>query len=478
MSFHRPAGFSDDDDSDSDYECEYSPQFIRNSDNGQQTYHQEKSESKESLFYSALKNEDIETMRSMLVDGFHIDQPLPGGWSPLMHACLLGSLPVIEFLIKEGANVNFNKELFTPLMALCKSSSSNQDDLVKGFDLLLENNANVNAMDRHATTALMNACNSGHIELVKKLLECKCDINAQDTLGMSALFHAVNGGQEDVVRVLMEGKARVDLIDKQRRSAFDLAILKGYEHLGKLVCSKKERRRLIEEQDDECLPVPCLTTKDPVEELFAQLPASNTKSSSGFSSDIVKLLSAMELRHFIKLFEENNVQLNEFLLITDEKLKDLGVRFSVHRQRILSSIKKLHVHQWNKASLGVKPRNQTIHVGDGVKLMCNVTKHLHILNATLNFVRIHQPIPIQLKVFESIESVLHQVDLISKELNAIQSFSSFLKNKEKLEPVDLIKPTKRETRFNTFIITTVFVGFVLLYREKVFVKKLFSVNIW
>lgn len=478
MSFHRPAGFSDDDDSDSDYECEYSPQFNRNSDNDQQTYHQEKSESKESLFYSALKNEDIETMHSMLVDGFHIDQPLPGGWSPLMHACLLGSLPVIEFLIKEGANVNFNKELFTPLMALCKSSSSNQDDLVKGFDLLLKNNANVNAMDRHATTALMNACNSGHIELVKKLLECKCDINTQDTLGMSALFHAVNGGQDDVVRVLMEGKARVDLIDKQRRSAFDLAILKGYEHLGKLVCSKKERRRLIEEQDDECVPVPCSTTKDPVEELFAQLPASNTKSSSGFSSDIVKLLSAMELRHFIKLFEENNVQLNEFLLITDEKLKDLGVRFSVHRQRILSSLKKLHVHQWNKASLGVKPRNQTIHVGDGVKLMCNVTKHLHILNATLNFVRIHQPIPIQLKVFESIESVLHQVDLISRELNAIQSFSSFLKNKEKLEPVDLIKPTKRETRYNTFIITSVFVGFLLLYREKVFVKKLFSVNLW
>lgn len=472
MSFHRPAGFSDDDDSDSDYEFEHS-----NTDSIQ-IYQLEKSESKECIFYLALKNGEIETISAMLDHGFHVDQPLEGGWSPLMHACLLGSLPIIEFLIKKGANVNFNKELFTPLMALCKSSSSNQNDLAKGFDLLLKNNVNVNAMDRHATTALMNACNSGHIELVKKLLECKCEINTQDTLGMSALFHAVNRGQEDIVRVLMEGKARVDLIDKQRRSAFDLAILKGYEHLGKLVCSKKERRRLIEEQDEECLPVPCLTTKDPVEQLFAQLPASNTKSSSGFSSDIVKLLSAMELRHFIKMFEKNNVQLNEFLLITDEKLKDLGVRFSVHRQRILSSLKKLHVHQWNKASLGMKPRNQTIHVGDGVKLMCNVTKHLHILNATLNFVRTHQPIPIQLKVFESIESVLHQLDLISKELNAIQSFSSFLKNKEKLEPVDMIKPTKRETRYNTFIITTVFVGFVLLCREKVFVKKLFSINIW
>lgn len=477
MSFHRPAGFSDNDDSDSDYEFEYSSQFNKDSNNCKQTYHQEKSESQESIFYLALKNGEIETMSAMLVDGFHIDQPLPGGWSPLMHACLLGSLPVIEFLIKAGANVNFNKELFTPLMALCKSSSSNQNDLVKGFDLLLEKNANVNAMDRHATTALMNACNSGHIELVKKLLECKCDINTQDTLGMSALFHAVNGGKEDVVRALMEGKARVDLIDKQRRSAYDLAILKGHEQLSKLVCSKKERRRLIEEQDEECLPLPCLATTDPVEELFNQLPASNTKSSSGFTFDIVKLLSAMELRHFIKIFEEKNVQLNEFLLITDEKLKDLGVRFSVHRQRILSSLKKFHVHQWNKASLGVKPRNQTIHVGDGVKLMCNVTKHLHILNATLNFVRIHQPIPIQLKLFESIECVLHQVDLISREINAIQSFSSFLKKNEKIEPVDLIKPKKRGSRCNTFIITAVFVGFVLLCREKVFVKKLLAVNI-
>lgn len=476
MSYYRPAGLSDEEDSDSDYDCEYVPVTRYNGDSNKT---REITESKESLFYSALKNEEIETMRRMLDDGFPVDQPLPGGWSALMHACLLGSFPITEFLIKQGANVNFNKELYTPLMALCKSSSSNENDLVKCFDLLLENNVNVNAIDRYATTALMNACSSGHIELVKKLLEHKCDLNIQDTVGRSALFHAVNEGYEDIVRLLVEGKARVDLIDNQRRSVFDLAVLKGHDDLAKLVCSRKDRRKLVEENDEECLPVPSLTITDPVEKLFSQLPASNAKSSSGFSSDVAKLLTAMQLRHFIKLFEEKNIQLNEFLLMTDEKLKDLGVRFSVHRQRILSSIKKFHVHQWNKACLGMKPRNQALLIGDGVKVMCNVTKQLHVLNATLDYVRVHQPVPIQQKVFESMENILHQVDLVNSELNAIQSFASLLKNKEKLEPVDLIKPKNSKPKYFSLILTsTLCVGFVFLCRRNVFVKRLFSFQIW
>lgn len=163
-----------------------------------------------------------------------------------------------------------------------------------------------------------------------------------------------------------------------------MAILKGFDHLGELVCSKKERRRLLAAADNKEV-IPESKFKDPVEELMAQLPSQNAKNSSGFSSDVSKLLWSMGLGHLSKQFSVKNVQLNEFLLITDECLKGLGVRFSVHRQQILNSVRKFHLHPWNKTSLGLKPRNQQIYMDDAVKLMCNITKHLHVLDASINY---------------------------------------------------------------------------------------------
>uniref|UniRef100_A0A1B6FAW1 SAM domain-containing protein n=1 Tax=Cuerna arida TaxID=1464854 RepID=A0A1B6FAW1_9HEMI len=463
VSYCRPAGLSDDEDYDDDDDFEFS----RSDDfhyRNKNVYIDNIPESKESLFYSALKNKQIDTMKNMLANGFHVDQPLSGGWSALMHACSFCSLPAIEFLIKVKANVNFSKELFTPMMALCKSSSTNKEELLNCLDLLLKNGATVDATDRNATTALMYAASSGHIELVRRLIEEKCDVNIQDTEGWSALFHAVVGGHEKVVQVLLEGKARLDLIDRRRRTAFQLALQKGYDNIAKLVCSKKEKRRLVE--DEEPL-FPNKISKDPVEELFAQLPGPNAKSISGFSSDVQNLLLAMQLGHIGKQFSAKNIQLNEFLLITDERLKELGVRFTVHRQRILNSIRKFHLHQWNKASLGLKPRNQQMDVEDGVRLMCSVTKHLHILNASMNYIRVHQPIPIKPEVFKMCENIIHQLDLISGELKVIHSFASNLDHKEKIEPVDLIKPKKESKKyFLPFLASSLFIGFIL-WKKKV-----------
>ncbi|XP_046669403.1 uncharacterized protein LOC124360115 [Homalodisca vitripennis] len=175
----------------------------------------------------------------------------------------------------------------------------------------------------------------------------------------------------------------------------------------------------------------------------------------------------MQLGHIGKQFSAKNIQLNEFLLITDERLKELGVRFSVHRQRILNSIRKFHLHQWNKASLGLKPRNQQMDVEDGVNLMCNVIKHLHILNASMNYIRLHQPIPVKPEVFKMCENIIHQLNLITGELKVIHSFAYNLDHREKIEPVDLIKPKKESKKyFLPFLASSLFIGFIL-WKKKV-----------
>ncbi|XP_054272271.1 ankyrin repeat, SAM and basic leucine zipper domain-containing protein 1-like [Macrosteles quadrilineatus] len=463
MSYY-PAGLSDDDDDDFSDGLEFSNDY---NDSYRTRDLVKTSETNETLLYNALLEENIEAMKSVLDSGFNVDQPVKGGWSALMYACSFAYFPAIELLISRGANVNFNKELFTPLMALCKSKSSREEELSKCMDLLLENGANINSLDRNASTALIYASAEGHTQLVKTLVDLKCDLNIQDTEGWSALFHAVFGGYDDIVRTLVEAKARVDLIDRRKRSAYELAVLKGHDHLGELVCSKKERRRLKAEAD-ESEDVPEVSkTRDPIEELMNQLPRSNVKNSSGFSSDVGKLLWSMKLGHLNKQFSDQNVELNEILLITDERLKELRVRFSVHRHRILTSIRKFHLRPWSKSSLGLKPRNEQTNVDDAVKVICNVIKHLHVLSATVNYVRLHQPIPLGAEVFKMCENSAHQLHLISGELSNIQYFSSQLKVKEPITPVDLIKPKNNSNKgyMRSMFVVTVLVGLVFWKRK-------------
>jgi len=445
MTSFAPAGYSDE-ESDSDNDLYFSSNAQRLKTNGPQLA---KEPQKEHLFIDALENGDIDTIRNMLSNGFHVDQSLTGGWSGLMLACSVGKVPLVRFLLESNANVNYNKDMFTPLMALCKSSSTNEEDVGQCFDLLIQYGANIDSIDRYACSALMCACDAGHPSLVKKLLDNNCDVNIQDTEGWSALFHAVYNKQEEVIKILLEKKVRLDLIDRRRRSAYELALQKGYDEIAKLVCSEKEKRKLREEE----ICVDCYV-RDPIEELFSQLPSQHSKSSSGFSADVNKILLSLSLGHYRKEFSLNKVQLNELLLITDERLKQIGVRFSVHRQRILNFVRNFHLQQWKKSSLGLKPLNQKLDVKDGVKLMCNVTKHLHILNATIEYVRTHQPVPIISEVFNKREDVVHQVDLIKSELLKIHLFARCLKEKENIEPVDLIQPSPVKNQSKHYLVPT------------------------
>lgn len=460
----RPAGYSDEEDDDDD---EFMYGSWSNDDYGSTNNRTDfipEPISDEDSFYTAINEGNLEILKAMLAKGFNVNEALIGGWSALMHACSIGTFSVVQLLIQAEANVNFNKELFTPLMALCKSTSNKEDELNECLNVLVQSGANINATDRNSCTALMYASSSGHLKLVKTLVGLNCDVNIQDTEGWSALFHAVSECREDIVHVLIENKARVDLIDRRRRSAFDLAMQKGYDHLGELVCSKKEKRKLL--QDKEKPSVQDRISSDPMEEFLAQLPNTKGNSQSGFASDVSKLLWPIGLGHFGKQFAANSVQLNEYLLMTDERLKELGVRFSVHRQTILNSIRKFHIRPWNKSSLGMKPRNQQMNIEDGVKLMFHVTKHLHILNATMNYVKIHQPLPISPDVFRMSDSAIHQLSLINGELNAICSFSSQLKQRENVEPVDLIKPKKHSANYTVpLLITTILVSFLLWKRK-------------
>tara|TARA_B100000963_G_scaffold361702_1_gene398804 strand:+ start:3510 stop:4676 length:1167 start_codon:yes stop_codon:yes gene_type:complete len=68
------------------------------------------------------------------------------GWSPLIIAAYSGNLKVMKFLVKSGANVNAVNNNGTSVLMYAKDFALKNKDK-RGFDFLVQNNANINHQD-------------------------------------------------------------------------------------------------------------------------------------------------------------------------------------------------------------------------------------------------------------------------------------------------------------------------------------------
>ena len=77
---------------------------------------------------------------------------------------------------------------------------------------LLEQGANVEAVNAIGTTPLMNASREGHVDIVQMLLDHGADIDRVDPFGRSALFLALDEHKNAVVKLLINRGAKLDEI--------------------------------------------------------------------------------------------------------------------------------------------------------------------------------------------------------------------------------------------------------------------------
>ena len=113
--------------------------------------------------------------------------------------------------------------------ALHEAAAAGRHDEVS--QLLEGGKYDINAKTKaHGWTALMLACERGHLEVVKRLLDRKLDIEAQNDSGRRALHIATFGGYADIVRALLRrwpDPANAHAKDSNGRSAFLTAAEKG-----------------------------------------------------------------------------------------------------------------------------------------------------------------------------------------------------------------------------------------------------------
>ena len=148
----------------------------------------------------------------------------------LIRAAQYGHGAVTKLLLDNGANVaavDINGKT-----ALLAAAIGGSEVVTK---VLLDHRADVTAVDTNGRTALLSTALRGHETVTKLLLDHGADVAAADTIGNTALLAAAIGGSEVVTKVLLDHGADVAAADVNGKTALLAAAKGGHETVTKLL---------------------------------------------------------------------------------------------------------------------------------------------------------------------------------------------------------------------------------------------------
>ncbi|NXT77165.1 ASZ1 protein, partial [Zapornia atra] len=160
--------------------------------------------------------------------GINIESSFHFGWTPLMCAASVADFTVVRLLLDRGANVCFEVDKYSLLMAACTAHAS-EESILKTVELLLSRNADPNRACRRQMTPLMYAARKGCPLVVARLVGHGSHVDTQDENGYSALMWAAQHGHRSVIFTLLELGADKNLQSKDEKTAAEIA--KNNQHL-------------------------------------------------------------------------------------------------------------------------------------------------------------------------------------------------------------------------------------------------------
>ncbi|XP_059169135.1 ankyrin repeat, SAM and basic leucine zipper domain-containing protein 1-like [Physella acuta] len=409
---------------------------------------------------------DLELVEKCLNQALPINEPYKSGWSALMYAANYAHPKVVQCLLDRGADPKFHHDMFTPLMAACSSSySENLDDVTECVKILLATGADINAKDRLHATPLMLASREGHHAVVKELIKSGADINKQDTRGWTALTWAAQRGRAAVVIELLESGANPNIQHHDKLTVKDLAanlptneILSLLEHGSKSVTNAAGDSGKDQAKNST---TPTTKTFDCGDELH------QSKFTDLRYGELEVFLLGLELPHLISVFQEQLIDLNLLMTLTEDDLIKAGVEQVGARKKILDAVQAVHKKDWEPSSLVSIHYNKKINCADAVAMMANTSKHLRYIGSTVVYVREHlkkhpdtvtlptdRVSPSQLK--RHVVDTLKNVEALRSQLASLQSELTQEMKKRKLDPPDLVeKPTLKRSKTQKIIIASV-----------------------
>ncbi|XP_066980457.1 uncharacterized protein [Macrobrachium rosenbergii] len=179
--------------------------------------------------------------------GCNINETDNEGNTPLHVAGKWGQAAAVELLLEKCAKDNIrnkNNLLYSDLALIRAVRTADKDHVMSGMawggdpnsrdkrgwtllhhavykgveeicELLLENGANINAVDNHDRTPLLLAAYRGNKQIMQILLDAGADINCQDWMGRTPLHWAAKEGSIETVQMLLDHKANTTITNKE-----------------------------------------------------------------------------------------------------------------------------------------------------------------------------------------------------------------------------------------------------------------------
>lgn len=186
----------------------------------------------------AVENNNTKVVEEALKKGLNVNMTDNKKRNLLLIATNNMHLETAELLIQYGANVN--QQADNKDSAFLYAGATGQTELVQ---LFLNNGARFDIYNRYNGTALIPACERGHIETVKLLAYTKnYPIDHINRLGWTALMEAVilgNGGStyQQIVQILKDAGSKMDIPDNNGVTPLQHAERKGYTAIANIIKS-------------------------------------------------------------------------------------------------------------------------------------------------------------------------------------------------------------------------------------------------
>ena len=164
---------------------------------------------KRSLLLLATHNNDLKMAELLVAHGADVNQQDVLKDSPFLYAGASGYTPLVKLYLEHGARFDvFNRYNGSALIPACERGHLDVVKLLantKGFP--------IDHVNRLGWTALMEAVVLGdgsktYVEVVQTLVDAGCDVSIPDNDGVTALEHARNRGYTEIAEVLQQASRK------------------------------------------------------------------------------------------------------------------------------------------------------------------------------------------------------------------------------------------------------------------------------
>jgi len=187
----------------------------------------------------AAETGDTAAVESLLTQGADINGQDARGRTPVMAATHGNQVEAVRMLIQAGADIDIrDQRLDNPFLY------AGAEGLLEILKLTIEAKADTKLTNRFGGTALIPACERGHVEVVRELLtRTDVDINHVNNLGWTALLEAIilsDGGprHQQIVQMLLDHGADVNIADKDGVTPLQHARQRRFREIEQILLSR------------------------------------------------------------------------------------------------------------------------------------------------------------------------------------------------------------------------------------------------